>query len=287
MKKLLSMITATALACSVFGQAAAVLAAEPQGQYQDIDEKFINGSYDDIRGSSFIIAADPDVVKYDTMTSNAWWGSGIKELEPGTPWCDYRITPNGPCDILMMGSSRSDASPAWRYEEETGTLILSGTGSTPDYLYEGNDDDGGTTHETPWKDYRDVAKKIRIEEGVTGIGARNFDDFSALEEVTFPDSMESVAASAFPKRTDIVMKGKCCSPVEVYAFEMGYAFAPTDQFLRGDMNGDQAYGSEDALTILKMIVKLTPYCGYSGDADENGEVTAQDALVVLRKVVKL
>lgn len=80
--------------------------------------------------------------------------------------------------------------------------------------------------------------------------------------------------------------------LKVYRHECGGITAEckivvTENTLPGDVNGSGKYEAEDALYILKMIVKLEHINEYLGDADGNGEITAEDALLVLKKVVKL
>ncbi len=58
----------------------------------------------------------------------------------------------------------------------------------------------------------------------------------------------------------------------------------------GDINQDNETTSEDALEILKIVVKLsgsTEQQDLAADVDGNGIVDATDALIVLKKVVKL
>lgn len=127
---------------------------------------------------------------------------------------------------------------------------------------------------------------IIIEEGITGIGRCNFRYFHDLQEVIIADSVVKIGENAFPK-SQVDMHGKTLSVVEAYATENGHNFIPTNEQLRGDVNGNGTYEAEDALGILKMVVRLDTKYGYSADANEDGEVSAEDALKVLRKVVEL
>ena len=76
----------------------------------------------------------------------------------------------------------------WQFDEENKTLTISGTGDMYDYIAN-----------APWFTQRLTSKieKIRIEEGVTGIGSWAFEDCRMLTEVSFPESLKKIGASAF------------------------------------------------------------------------------------------
>lgn len=194
---------------------------------------------------------------------------------------------------LSSGNFETDGSVAWSYDKETKTLTVSGSGLIPNYEYEGAEDEENpdqTFHDTPWRAYKEEAETIVIEEGITAIGKYAFDDFAVLETVILPDSIEKIEKKTFPYREEkenITLKGKNCSPAELYAYENGYRYAPTNECLRGDINGNGNYEASDALLILRMVVKLDTQYPYSADADEDGTVNAADALFVLRKTVKI
>lgn len=193
----------------------------------------------------------------------------------------------------------TDENYTWEYQEETQTLVVAGTGALPDWNYEGlvpeeGDDEPGIydwgTHYTPWYTCRDTAKTIIIEEGITEIGRYNFDDFTVLETIELPDSIESIREDTFPSgetAANITLKGKSGTVAELCAYAYGYTFVPTNECLRGDVDGDGEYTTSDALSILQMVVGLTEEYPYTADADENGTVDAADALIVLKKVVGL
>ncbi|MBQ7873531.1 MAG: leucine-rich repeat protein, partial [Oscillospiraceae bacterium] len=49
----------------------------------------------------------------------------------------------------------------------------------------------------PWHEYRGEISKIVIEEGITGISANAFADYTALEEVELPENFKSIGDGAF------------------------------------------------------------------------------------------
>ncbi len=85
----------------------------------------------------------------------------------------------------------------WRYNTSTATLTISGSGSVSDYSTStyGEYDLPVTT--APWRPYYMTAKKLVIENGVTGIGANAFYFLYGLESVSIPASVTSIGEYAF------------------------------------------------------------------------------------------
>lgn len=142
-------------------------------------------------------------------------------------------------------------------------------------------------------------KHVVLPEGVKKIEREAFFRGS-IHSIVLPDSMEIIEKDAFayePVEPDeppaprepmpITIYGKTLSVAESYATENGDVFYPTNEQLLGDVNGNGIYEAEDALGILRMVVKLDTVYGYSADADGDKKVSAADALKVLKKVVGL
>ena len=75
-------------------------------------------------------------------------------------------------------------------------LTLRGTGQTSDYSYK-------KYNTAPWIKYSDIAKKIVIEEGITGLGEQAFRRFGAVTSVSFPSSLTYIGSSAFEYCTSL------------------------------------------------------------------------------------
>ena len=72
-----------------------------------------------------------------------------------------------------------EKSVKWKFDEETGTLTIYGTGSMEDY----------DSNNRPWESYKDDIQNVVIENGVTTISNFAFAECSALKSVTIPDSV--------------------------------------------------------------------------------------------------
>lgn len=78
----------------------------------------------------------------------------------------------------------------WKYDPENHSLTISGSGVTYDYdfFYE-------PTWE--WLGYEDQIRSIDIEEGITDIGSQLCYSTEMLEELSLPDSLETIGEGAF------------------------------------------------------------------------------------------
>ena len=78
---------------------------------------------------------------------------------------------------------------SWRFDPETGTLTIEGSGEMNDYYQEG-----------VYSEWHSLSKRIRsieLPEGLTSIGGRAFAYCTALTEVTIPDSVTGIGSAAF------------------------------------------------------------------------------------------
>lgn len=91
-------------------------------------------------------------------------------------------------DVEM--SSWAGPQADWNYDEATGTLTITGTGSTWDF----NIEDGGNP---PWYGVKDQVRAVVVESGITAVGYDSFTEMPNLEKVTLADSIERIGARAF------------------------------------------------------------------------------------------
>ena len=89
---------------------------------------------------------------------------------------------------LMIGITAFGDDTTWRYDSDTDTLYISGTGETDNYT------DG---YNTPWSQHVDHVKKLVVEDGVTGLGDNVLSGAPLLEKVELADSVAKIGYSAF------------------------------------------------------------------------------------------
>lgn len=76
----------------------------------------------------------------------------------------------------------------WAYDSALQTLTLYGEGETERF---------DSPDSTPWADFSDSVKLIKIENGITSIGNGAFESFSALESVRMADTVAYIGQRAF------------------------------------------------------------------------------------------
>ncbi len=99
----------------------------------------------------------------------------------------FCLTVGGISASAEIYSEQCGDNAAWYYDDETYTLTIKGEGSTWDY-------DGYDT----FMPYEENVKHIIIEEGITRLGERVFDDhwdgYHDVVDISFPDSLEELGA---------------------------------------------------------------------------------------------
>lgn len=82
----------------------------------------------------------------------------------------------------------------WSFDEETGELIITGTGSMTDY----------SSSMIPWYNFVSDIKKVTIENGITSISEAAFANCTSLTEITIPGSVTTFDKEAFKNCSNIV-----------------------------------------------------------------------------------
>ena len=91
--------------------------------------------------------------------------------------------------ILMVAMSLQFAVFAeenWSFDD--GVLTVWGNALEKDY---------DSKLERPWEKYKNETKKLIIKEGITSVGDWSFAKFDALEEIQFPNTLETIGERAF------------------------------------------------------------------------------------------
>lgn len=274
------------------------------------------GTLATMKGGSFVICYDPSVVRYKTATEE-WWAVSVEELEAGKIRLSFEDVVNSGTGLNASyhvwicfdwigsgtpGFSVEDVkvydkegaavpvekeeqfkdfyvtAPDWEYNEETKTLTVRGTGFLCTELAD----------KSVWDFCRQKIECIILGEGITGVDASYFSDFSALERVKIPLSTKLLDERAFPGSSSgivenkFVIEGEAMTEAERFATACQYPFQPVSPVLLGDIDRDSHLTTDDALAILKMVAELTDCYGYTADVDEDGKVTTDDALCVLK-----
>ncbi|MBQ3126988.1 MAG: leucine-rich repeat domain-containing protein, partial [Clostridia bacterium] len=81
--------------------------------------------------------------------------------------------------------------------DETGTLTVSGLGAMPDYIYMA--DVGGEQNYPPWYSRRREILRVKLEPGLTRVGAMAFSGCSALWAVSLPEGIVEIGDEAFAR----------------------------------------------------------------------------------------
>lgn len=83
-----------------------------------------------------------------------------------------------------------DSNLKWTISKDTGLFLIRGEGTMKSWNPE-------TNRYAPWNGYKSLVKSIRIEPGITSIGAYAFWYIQNLETVTLPEGITSIGTGAF------------------------------------------------------------------------------------------
>jgi len=94
------------------------------------------------------------------------------------------------------GAEFQEKKVTWTLDNEN-TLTICGTGAMADYYCDSSSKDRANSDNLPpWESYRFI-KRVVIEPGITHIGAGAFWTKNYIEEISIPDTVTSIGASAF------------------------------------------------------------------------------------------
>lgn len=112
----------------------------------------------------------------------------------------YAVEEKG-MEASVIASGSCGETATWTLDENY-VLTIGGTGVMEDY--------GGAIETRGWAEYTSKIKKLVIEEGIistgsegTEVGSYAFNDFTSLEEVTLPSTLEYIAFKTFPTNAPI------------------------------------------------------------------------------------
>jgi uncharacterized protein YjdB len=158
------------------------------------------------------------------------------------------------------------------FDEETGTLTISGKGEMEDY----SDSD-----ETPWAEYLDKIEHIVIAEGVTSVGDYAFTSCTNLKSVSLADSVTSIGEYAFCGCSGLTELTLPETVQRIDAYAIGYSAAAEDAQTENFTlygyaeSAAVSYASENNLRFRALDVLY-------GDVDLSGEVELVDVVLLNR-----
>lgn len=97
-------------------------------------------------------------------------------------------------EITDSGICGQDVNYA--FYQESGTLVLSGSGET--FNYNGSDSgDLSQSYYIPWSDYSQKIHTVKVEKGITKIGNNLFNGCLSLNDVDLPETLTEIGDGAF------------------------------------------------------------------------------------------
>ena len=145
--------------------------------------------------------------------------------------------------------------------------------------------------------YHTGLEKVTIPNSVTRIGESAFSRCSGLTSIFIPSTVKEIGESAFSLCDELTAQCRRGSAAEAYCKENNIPFEASEgedlppekeepkPTRTGDIDGDGEITSNDALMILRSSVgafELTQSQKSAADTDSDREITSNDALKVLR-----
>ncbi|MCC8170085.1 MAG: leucine-rich repeat domain-containing protein, partial [Oscillospiraceae bacterium] len=140
-------------------------------------------NYELASGESVTVKMVPDLskIKADELTTVS---GSIQASGGASGTAAFTIDVEGK-DIVSSYAGNMQIS--WDYDEETGTLVITGGGNMPDFEED----------LVPWANYIYCAKRVVIGNYVENIGDYAFYNFDSIEEVYIPANLKEIGESAF------------------------------------------------------------------------------------------
>ena len=180
-----------------------------------------------------------------------------------------RITSLTTCDLTgdATVSARWALASAegWSFDESTGTLTLDGSGAMKEYT---------SAAEAPWYSYRDSIKHLLVKSGVTSLSSYAFVGCQNLEDITLPDTLQTIGTMTFygcDKLNNVTI------PASVRTIG-SYAFADALSLSRITFAGDAPEFGTGVFTFRKLTAYYPVYASgwetvVDGRYDFGGSIT--------------
>ena len=180
-----------------------------------------------------------------------------------------RITSLTACDLTgdATVSARWALASAegWSFDESTGTLTLDGSGAMKEYT---------SAAEAPWYNYRDSIKHLVVKSGVTSLSSYAFVGCQNLEDITLPDTLQTIGTMTFYGCDSL---NNVTIPASVRTIG-SYAFADALNLSRITFAGDAPEFGTGVFTFRKLTAYYPVYASgwetvVDGRYDFGGSIT--------------
>ena len=180
-----------------------------------------------------------------------------------------RITSLTTCDLTgdATVSARWALASAegWSFDEATGTLTLDGSGAMKEYT---------SAAEAPWYSYRDSIAHLVVKSGVTSLSSYAFVGCQNLEDITLPDTLQTIGTMTFYGCDNL---NNVTIPASVRTIG-SYAFADALSLSRITFAGDAPEFGTGVFTFRKLTAYYPVYASgwetvVDGRYDFGGSIT--------------
>ena len=180
-----------------------------------------------------------------------------------------RITSLTTCDLTgdATVSARWALASAegWSFDEATGTLTLDGSGAMKEYT---------SAAEAPWYSYRDSIAHLVVKSGVTSLSSYAFVGCQNLEDITLPDTLQTIGTMTFYGCDNL---NNVTIPASVRTIG-SYAFADAMSLSRITFAGDAPEFGTGVFTFRKLTAYYPVYASgwetvVDGRYDFGGSIT--------------
>ena len=141
--------------------------------------------------------------------------------------------------------------------DESGTLTLSGHGGVADFY-------SGDLEAAPWDEVKGEIRSLVVEEGITDLGIRAFENCTALEEVVLPRTMRRIHYAAF---------NGCTSLIDIEIILRGRM-----QHLTESLSNDD-YGFEEADHRQTIVFGMHAFTGTPWAQEAFGDFYEEDGVI--------
>ena len=191
-------------------------------------------------------AIDVSSLQYSDVDVNSWYGQSIIFVNITGLMNPVSESVFGVYDVCKVGDLNIDKindvfntrysgtcgeNLQWSFNEEIGSLTITGTEDMDDY---------NTEIEIPWRKFKEQIVSVSLEEGITSIGKNAFSETKLQGDIILPSSVKKIGESAFyDTYFSSINIPASLEKIEKYAFRQCYNLSSID------LDPDNPYFSYD------------------------------------------